>query len=194
MRTKLFVCAVIMLALYSPVHEIGHVVVAKVDSAEILSVNLFPHFKGFTLVTGSTAVNEFSFSSIEVLILFKMAGFIITFTPAVLLFVYLRRKCSVWWHVPFIWVMAAPGASHQDLIDIGRIWLGYTIGRTLSLAATISTGLMLIWYIWPTLSRLYREGCGLSKSNDHKMLSDIHKITHMNCCLKHVCKIVNLAL
>ncbi len=137
----------LMFILYSPVHEFGHWIVANADNAEILGVELFPHIKGDMIAMGCTVVNEYSFSSLSTLVLFKIAGFLITFIPAVLFFVYLRRRDSKLWDLPFIWIILAPAASGNDYLDIGRVTGKIILGKGLYAIGYFVTFIFLCWFL-----------------------------------------------
>jgi len=118
-RTIRFGLTTVTLLLSIPVHEYGHYIVAEVDGAEILEVNYFISYNGTHITYPCITVNEFTFSSPEILILYYLAGMLITLVPALLLSIYLYSEKLNIWRYPYMWVVSAPLVS---LTDIDRIF------------------------------------------------------------------------
>jgi len=116
---KHIVLAMITLLLSIPVHEYGHYIVAEIDGAEILGVNYFVSYNSTHITYPCITVNEFTFSSPEALILYYLAGMLITFVPALLLSICLYSERLNIWRYPYMWVISAPLVS---LTDIDRIF------------------------------------------------------------------------
>ncbi|GAH47336.1 unnamed protein product, partial [marine sediment metagenome] len=101
-----------------PVHEYGHYIVAEIDGAEIQRLNYFCEFNGTHFFNPSMTVNEFTFSSPEILILYYFGGFLITFIPGVLITIALCLVESSLWKYSYLWILSAPLVS---LADIDRV-------------------------------------------------------------------------
>ena len=120
-RRRVIYFTLIMVAqlLSIPVHEYGHYIVTELDGAEVLGVNYFITYNGTHVMGPSITVNEFTFSSPEVLILYYLAGALITFVPALFLTICLYSERLDIWRYPYMWVVSAPLVS---LTDIDRIF------------------------------------------------------------------------
>jgi hypothetical protein len=117
----LFIISILpVLVLMMLVHEIGHIIIATLDQVN------------YTLITRWTflaiVADEHQFSSLTSLLLFKGTGFIITFTPAFVLWRWLRSRSTRLWVLPTWWIIASPASAHHDFYDIGvamgSVWLG----------------------------------------------------------------------
>ena len=117
----LFIISILpVLVLMMLVHEIGHIIIATLDQVN------------YTLITRWTflaiVADESQFSSLTSLLLFKGMGFIITFTPALVLWRWLRSRSTRLWVLPTWWIIASPASAHHDFYDIGlamgSLWLG----------------------------------------------------------------------
>ena len=136
-----------MLLIIFPAHELAHLLIARLDGAQVWDWSLLPSIKGSRIIGGYVNVNEFSFSSLGVLIIFKLAGFLFTFIPATIFSVFLYRNNQKFWVYPFAWVMAAPAVSGNDFFDVGRNLGNLVLGRILYFIAYDLTALMLIIFV-----------------------------------------------
>jgi hypothetical protein len=115
------------------VHEIGHIIIAILDQVN------------YTLITSWTflavVVDERQFSSLASLLLFKSMGFIITFTPALALWRWLRSRSTRLWVLPTWWIIASPASAHHDFYDIGlaigSLWLGIFMANIVVVSSVI---------------------------------------------------------
>lgn len=78
MREFRLILMFIVLCLYTPIHELGHLIAAHIAGAHILRI-------GFS----SVSVDHLSFTDLSRIVLFKEAGFVATFYPALLIFFFL---------------------------------------------------------------------------------------------------------
>jgi len=130
------------LTFYAPVHELGHWLAAQVYGVKVLDM-------GYSYVT----THEVFFSSGASLIMFKAAGLLITFYPALFAFAYLWRRGSTLWQLPYTWVLVAPIASRQDFIDIGMILGNLMFGEGLQFIASTAAVMLLVTYFYEVLTR-----------------------------------------
>ena len=144
-KRAFFVIIAITVIIYYPVHEIGHWLIAYIDGAEILGFYPFPSWDN-GLIAPCIIVNEWTFSTIHSLIFFLVAGFLITFCPSFLLFIYLYKKESKWWIFPFTWVILSPIASMNDFFSIGRVTQNPNLGIILNLGVAITSIILTIWF------------------------------------------------
>lgn len=135
-------CIFAILGIYTPIHEMGHVLMAISEDIPILGV-------GFSSVT----VNELSFNTLNQIILFRASGFLFTFYPALLLFLYLWRKRSSWSHPVYLWLIVTPTVSARDFLDIGRLFDTSWINLIPYVLVQLSTTVMLAVYLY----ELYRR-------------------------------------
>jgi len=151
----LFLGLIFLFTLFSPLHEFGHLLIATLDGAQIHSVAWFPYIDETGIHSANINVNEFTFSSILILIFFEFAGLLITFTPFPLLFIYLHHRKSAWWTFVFIQVMASFAVASNDLLNVGRILQNSSLGIGLCIVSfTITVGLFT-WFA-PRIKQLMR--------------------------------------
>lgn len=141
----LFVISILpVLVLMMLVHEIGHILIATLDQVN------------YTLITSWTYVavvaDERQFSSLASLLLFKGMGFIITFTPALVFWRWLRSQSTRLWVLPTWWIIASPASAHHDFYDIGRaigsLWLGILMANLV-----VVTSILLFAYFLKVYQR-----------------------------------------
>lgn len=132
--------------LYYPLHESGHWLIAYFDGAEIISFHPFPNWEN-GLTNPYVLVNGWSFSSIYSLILYYLAGFLITFIPTFFIFIYLYKKESRWWIFPFTWVILSPMASMIDFFSIGRVTRIQYLSIILTFGIIVTSLFLTIWFI-----------------------------------------------
>jgi len=113
-KVKRAILAVGILILSIPVHEYGHYIVAEIDGAQVHRINYFFMFNGTHFINPSITVNEFTFSSPEILILCYFGGFLITFVPGLLAATVLYLMESSIWKYPYLWVVCTPLVSLTD--------------------------------------------------------------------------------
>ncbi len=118
-RTTRFILIMLTLLLSIPVHEYGHLTMAEQDGARVLKVNFFSLYNGTHFTNPSITVDEFSFSSIDALVLYYFGGMLITLIPGLIISIILYLKKSNLWKYPYVWVISAPLMS---LSDIDRIF------------------------------------------------------------------------
>ena len=129
------------------VHEAGHLLVAKYDGAEVISWSLIPKIIDGMIVLGHVTVNEFSFSSIGMLVIFKLAGLIITLVPAILVYFHYSRQPSINWIFPYVWIFASPGMAGYDFSHIARI-LGFSsLGWLMQIVGYLFSSYFLLLFI-----------------------------------------------
>lgn len=136
----------IMVIIYYPIHEFGHWLIANIDGAEILEFHPFPRWEN-GLLNASTIVNKWTFSSIYSFILFILGGFLITFLPSSLLFIYFYKKESKIWVLPFTWVMLSPIASINDFVSMAIVTQNLNLDITLNLGVAIISIMLITWFI-----------------------------------------------
>jgi len=141
------VLGLLLIVITMPVHEFGHWIVAMIDGAQIHRVVWFPYFNGTHFINAEITVNEFSFSSIHLLIFCKLAGFLILFIPSILFFTYFFRRSNEWWHVAYILMMGSIITADHDFIDIGRTLNSIHLAIGLYLSSWVVTfGICVPWY------------------------------------------------
>ncbi|EMR73521.1 hypothetical protein MCGE09_00554 [Thaumarchaeota archaeon SCGC AB-539-E09] len=123
------------LAVYPPIHELGHLTAAILKEIQILGIE-------YSVIT----VRD-SFTSTGQILLFKTSGFLVTFYPALILFLYLWKRGSHWAHPAYVWLMASPLVSSRDFLEIGHIIGINGMGQTLYYTSILSTTLMLCVYM-----------------------------------------------
>ncbi len=118
-RAVRFILIMLTLLLSIPVHEYGHLTMAEQDGARVLKVNFFSLYNGAHFTNPSITVDEFSFSSIDALVLYYLGGMLITLIPGLIISIIFNLKKSNLWKYPYVWVISAPLVS---LSDIDRIF------------------------------------------------------------------------
>lgn len=143
---------VFLFVVFSTLHEFGHWLIATLDGAKINSVAWFPYIDETGVHSAYVNVNEFTFSSISTLVFFLLMGFLITFTPFCLIFVFLYQKKSVWWSFAFLQLMASFAVASNDFLSIGRVIGNIPLGIGLFLISNIITMSLFIWLV----SKIYQ--------------------------------------
>lgn len=118
LNKKRFVLVMISVLLSFPVHEFGHYIIAVLDGVEIQKANFIGLFNGTHFINPSITVNEFTFSSPLILILYNLGGLLITIIAGLIVSVILRKRDSTNWVYPYSWVVVAPLASLSDIDHI----------------------------------------------------------------------------
>ena len=137
MKKCRFFLILIFLLMYPFIHETSHWVTAYLFGFEIIRCSYC-----------SISINIFSVPALTYMIFFKSSGFIITFYPALCVFLYLWRKKSPWAHLPYLWLMISPIVSGQDFLDIGKLVVNITLTKGIYMLSQYATFLMMIIYFY----------------------------------------------
>ncbi len=141
LRKYIFIAGALLLSI--PVHEIGHYIVAKTDGAQIHKFNYMFGLNGTRFINPSITVNEFTFSSLDALILFYLGGFFITFTPGLVVATVLYFMRSNYWKYPYMWVVSAPLVSLSDIERILELLFPSYIAKWIYVWVGVITMIML---------------------------------------------------
>ena len=125
----------VTIIIYSPFHELGHLITAHLTGIQIISLDFY-----------KITVNLATIMNPTQMYLFKASGYFYTFYPALLLFLYLWKRNSKYWIFPYFWMVITPLASGRDFQDMGQM-LNITFSNSLNLIPQIASILLLLAFI-----------------------------------------------
>lgn len=141
---------VFMFTIYSPIHELGHFLVADFDEATVRGVTWW-----WITESGIHKPNIFidpeSFSSIYAYVLCRLAGLLIILVPFSVLLLIWRFKRSDWWHFSFILIASSFVFSFDDFYRIGFVVQGPLLAACLAAASVSAAGSLFFWYFYKKL-------------------------------------------
>lgn len=143
---------IIVFTILSPIHERGHYVVAKWDGAYIYQPIHWFWIDQYGLHNPQIIVNEFTFSSLGALILFRVAGLLVSAIPLGVLSFIIHRKRPAWLNTIYLPLLASLIISFDDLLNIGRNLENAFLGLVLSLSVSLVPTIFLVRLI----SRFYK--------------------------------------
>lgn len=142
------VVLVIILVAHTSVHEYGHLLIARIDGAEVIDFQPWPVITWSGVQNPHTDASPESFSSKNVYILFKSGGFLITFIPSFLLWALLYYKKTKYWGIAFISMFLSFRGARTDFLQIGWQAQGLILATTLWLIIPFITWVLLgVWYL-----------------------------------------------
>jgi len=103
------------LTIYSPIHELGHLLMALLYNFKILEIK-------YTYIL----VNYYNINSNFLKLTYNFMGFFITFYISLILFFYYWKKQSNWWLLPYTWLMISIPSSTQDFKNIAILINNYS--------------------------------------------------------------------
>lgn len=149
---------IITFFLYFPVHELGHILMARIDGVSIIDYKLIPSIVKWRFIGGYVTVNEFDFSSIDSLLFFTLGGFLLTVIIGLVGYFILYLTNSQYYKYPYMWIFLAWGASSFDFSSLGRIIGNPSYGNILGFGSGLVSGVILSLYFVETgdIRRLLR--------------------------------------
>jgi hypothetical protein len=100
---------------YSPIHELGHLLIALIYNFKILEIK-------YTYIL----VNYYNINSNFIKLTYNFMGFFITFYISLIIFFYYWKKKSNWWLLPYTWLMISIPSSVQDFKNIAILINNYS--------------------------------------------------------------------
>ena len=154
---------VFLLTIYSPIHELGHYLVAYFDDAAVRGVTWW-WITESGIQRPNVLIDPESFSSIYVHVLSCLAGPLIILVPFSVLFFVWRLKRSDWWHFSFILIASSFAVSYRDLYEIGFVVQGHLLAVSLATISVLATGLLFFWYFYKKLRSIMHENIATERT------------------------------
>ncbi len=101
-----------------PIHELGHYAIAKLDNATITDVNFIGEYTSNGFKNPHIIVNEFTFSSLTMLFIYYLAGFLATFIIGAFFTIVLIYRRSPYWVYAYSWIIITPLISLSDITRV----------------------------------------------------------------------------